>query len=505
MFAQTYLSNISLSLELLPVFQKLQQLDDELCHHGQRLLRNIVTHRKGLIKKHYKAVRNHVYLAGSLTEHGTIARIFEENQIFSDHLNREVEADLNYDLFEITEEQKSVIEDVPDKIGYVHVRVDLDLMKSSRKLGWVVQDDEIAEIIRKTTTHDGLLQPYKVKEVTLEKVEFKNTDHIIELLMAAALNKPKKDIEITKDVQEITGATVASNFLLRVESKLFLKIAFDSATLITLPWWPSIGKEWKWRKRNWPSQEKIDEMSSVCYLIGKPFDTYDIESTEFRYSFGHIERELVNMRSKHQNLIYLIFKIVLYKWVKPINPSKISSYIVKTIMLWTCEQFPPDHKMWDEDFASMTQTLSYLLKKLQEVFQDGYLECYFVKEIDIIKRIPLDDKKKASEQVKKILENLNVYLPFPVKKELNAGHEILDAIKSTADVFEEWERKDYSRLIRQPKLIQDSLQFYIESDDFKKLRQKFKEKLQRETDRILDQISDEAKRFEKRLKKVFKF
>ena len=72
------------------------------------------------------------------------------------------------------------------------------------------------------------------------------------------------------------------------------------------------------------------------------------------------------MRSEHQRVIYLIFKILFYKWIKPLDQEKLPSYIAKTIVFWTCENYPPEHVIWKNDFKSTIKIIELLLEKVLE-------------------------------------------------------------------------------------------------------------------------------------------
>ena len=91
-------------------------------------------------------------------------------------------------------------------------------------------------------------------------------------------------------------------------------------------------------------------------------------STKLRYSFGHLERKLMHLKSNHQNVIYLIVKSIFYRWINPIDEDNLTSFLVKTIMLWTCEQYEPDSKFCDFYNNSSMIIITNLFKKLGKLF-----------------------------------------------------------------------------------------------------------------------------------------
>ena len=185
----------------------------------------------------------------------------------------------------------------------------------------------------------------------------------------------------------ITKATVQDNFDVYINEKLILNIAWDISTLIRINWWPDVANEWIFRKRNLPKQTVINDLTKVSYLIAKSSASPNLESntSELRYSFAHLERELTSRRSSDQNYIYLIFKSMFYKWIKPIDPDVISSFIVKTIMFWVCEEYYPNHRIWRK--KSCVRTLNRLFCKLLSALEDRHLPYYFIPSINVIDTI----------------------------------------------------------------------------------------------------------------------
>jgi len=281
-----------------------------------------------------------------------------------------------------------------------------------------------------------------------------------------------------------------------VNKQPFVAVSFDTVLLFRLPWWPSIADQWKERQRNWPSQTAIDNISSVSYIIAKPSrdGKNDRETTELRYAFSHVERNLVDMRKPHQNFVYLIFKVMFYKWIKLIDSDRMTSFIAKTIMFWTCEEFPPDHEFWNDDEQSVIEALSYLFKQMLEAFKSENLPYFFLADVNVIEsfsEIAESKKEELRTKVSSILSNITAFIHYQIENEMKAGNEILNTIKATYQVFEEIKRNDYRRLLHQPELIPDVLEFFMNEVDF--------DKIKREAKRIEDQIKNEVKRTESRI------
>ena len=90
------------------------------------------------------------------------------------------------------------------------------------------------------------------------------------------------------------------------------------------------------------------------------------------------------------------------------------SYIVKTTMLWICEQYTPDDPVWS-NFEKSVQTL---LSKLMEALQSGCLSHFFIPEINLLARICKDARQKCINIIKDIQENVFMAAPFDIDEKL---------------------------------------------------------------------------------------
>ena len=102
---------------------------------------------------------------------------------------------------------------------------------------------------------------------------------------------------------------------------------------------------------------------------------------------------------------------MFYKWIKPLDPEQLSSFIFKTIMMWTCEEYPPDHVVWEEDDFSTLQAVSYLFKEMHKSLQKGSLPYYFIPSINVIANITKDIKTMVTDKIISILSNIKHYIP----------------------------------------------------------------------------------------------
>ena len=396
----------------------MQRVDEEYCSTVQELLLKILIFKSemgiGLIKPY--GIKN-VRIAGSIAEGTALARFFRRNDLFPDRLNREMEADFEYILFEIPENLKENIEDLyGNKIGFLNLRLDLNFLRSVNQAGWSLDEEEI-ELILKNAAPCGYLLPYRLKEMALEKLRLNDSEQIVRKAFAYVLNKKSQDISFTNKKESINKSSMKFEGIVNSEKKAFLALLFDFVHLIRLKWWPEIANEWKTRKRNWPNDENIiNELTKESFIITKPThdEDFDFDTNELRYSFSHVEKQLIEMRSCYQNMTYLIFKSMIYKWLSIIDrkENEIKSFLGKTVMFWVCEaNNKEDKNFWKEDYESLVYVLKHLFTEMKKYFEAGFMPYYFIPKINVIESIPVTTQNKVIQKIHAILQNIEYHLP----------------------------------------------------------------------------------------------
>jgi len=172
--------------------------------------------------------------------------------------------------------------------------------------------------------------------------------------------------------------------------------SIDFVPCLKLMFWPSVAAEWKTRDRMWPDHPVIESIANKCvHLVEKAFCHVDVD---WRLSFSVAEIELATRWSPAQHFVYFIFKSLFYKFIKPLctddaaadislrtsNKKYTTSYMAKTVMMWTSESF--DQSWWTE--ADAGECLTVLLLSLQSAFQCSKLHHYFVSSLNLLEGLP---------------------------------------------------------------------------------------------------------------------
>ena len=393
----------------------MQRLDEEYCTAMQELLLKIFKIEMGIGLIKPDGIKN-VRVAGSSAEGAAIARLFRRNDLFPDHLNREMEADFEYILFEIPENLKENVEDLHGKkTGFLNLRLDLDFLRSVNQSGWSLDEEEIA-LILDLAAPNGYLLPYRLKEMAIDKLRFNDSDELVRTAFAFVLSKKLQDISFTDMKEGINKSSMKYEGIVKTKQNPYLALLFDVVLLVKLKWWPKIANEWKTRKRNWPSNENVKELTKESFIITKPthHEDVDYDTNELRYSFSHVEKQLVEMRSRYQNMTYLIFKSMIYKWLSTIDgeENEIKSFLGKTVMFWVCEANSKEDKtFWTEDYESLLNVLRHLFAEMSKYFAAGFMPYYFIPKINVIESIPVATRDKVMLKIQAILQNIECHLP----------------------------------------------------------------------------------------------
>src|SRR6218665_1106438 len=165
------------------------------------------------------------------------------------------------------------------------------------------------------------------------------------------------------------------------------KIGRDNVYSISCPLWPQDAHEWISRKRinGWPPTETINAIAkSGFHLVSKAHGRNPNDDTQWRYSFSAAEAILIhNKWTDVQKYIYHLLRIiktdVVSKWEGK-DKAFLSSYYVKTLMLWACEEKPS--KFWKE--ANIVTSVRELLLNLIEKLMERNMPHYFVSVINIM-------------------------------------------------------------------------------------------------------------------------
>lgn len=155
----------------------------------------------------------------------------------------------------------------------------------------------------------------------------------------------------------------------------------DTVVALKCREWPKIAEEWIERRRefDWPDGALIEEaVEKGCYLVPIGGHQSQCEELEWRISFVLGERLLIRNMNFIQRFVYAILKTIR-KEIFGHFSAIISSYIIKTAVLWVSEE--NDVSNWEPGFVLRYVRLCFL--KILNFLQVGFCPNYFMRKCNL--------------------------------------------------------------------------------------------------------------------------
>ncbi|XP_060595707.1 uncharacterized protein LOC132749822 [Ruditapes philippinarum] len=150
------------------------------------------------------------------------------------------------------------------------------------------------------------------------------------------------------------------------------------------------------RKSGWPSQDIIDKiMSMPVYVVPVGKEGSINEDLQWRISFTMAEIHLIQAFSNTQSKVLVLMKLIAKHILQPLCTG-ITSYVVKTVMLWQAESIPQEEYSEENLLSRLIDALAFL----KTAVENKKLTCYMIPEKNL-----LDNKITRKEQ-RKVLRKL---------------------------------------------------------------------------------------------------
>ncbi|XP_060557308.1 uncharacterized protein LOC132717765 [Ruditapes philippinarum] len=177
----------------------------------------------------------------------------------------------------------------------------------------------------------------------------------------------------------------------------------DTVICLEINQWPSEAIIWKTRKRknNWPSKNTLDSLDTnvSCYVVPIGSKSSREQDMEWRISFTAIERHLIWSMNDTQFKCFVLLKALNKQYLKDI-----SSYHIKNVALWLCEETPETD--WKSEL--LVHCVRNGLLKLAEYVEKGILPHYIIPEKNLFLHKNNAEKKEAKTLIDDVLNNLNI-------------------------------------------------------------------------------------------------
>uniref|UniRef100_A0A7M5URV6 Mab-21-like nucleotidyltransferase domain-containing protein n=3 Tax=Clytia hemisphaerica TaxID=252671 RepID=A0A7M5URV6_9CNID len=274
----------------------------------EETLKNLLSSSTMEIIKNSNRVRNHFnesILTGSLNQGNFIASMFKANLKYTKHLiNRDIDIDLmtilNYEI----DNPVKCLHDIKGKPGHLQVLTSCLPVKK--------------------TWHNSFILKHKYLRSSHIKMQFLNqsnpTKYIIhrrsELFFRYHFKKHRKkckEFEL-RLFAEKTKSTVKVFWQLYVDEEPYLSFEVDVAVMFRIFHRPRVIIDFLKRTQ----YNLTKEISEYIYVLAKTSheEKNNINTTEWTYSFSHIENFILNSFSDAKKLVYVIFKSIFNKSLK---------------------------------------------------------------------------------------------------------------------------------------------------------------------------------------------
>ena len=328
-------------------------------------------------------------LSGSMVEGATMVRCFQKNEDW-----REIEMDIMFNLFTIPQEVSHLLESVQDKPGFVRLPFCRELCSGFYNDSIIkLRGDKKVPLYLDRMPH--YISPLVIKDIST-----------LEGFMSRVMPCSESKTETT--IEQIFS------------TKPFVHTSIDYVPAVRLQFWPHQAANWITRCRLWPPQDTIQSIvDKGCQVVPRSSPGGDVHS-EWRRSFSGPEGMIAQLRTTEQQQAYYFFKMFFYRYLKCVEPTEpegkpLFSYIIKTTMLWACEELPPEDPIW----ASLEKSVQMLLFKLLGSLETGFLTHYFIPEINLLERVSQDVRVKCVAIISRWQSNILMTAPFdmPEKRE----------------------------------------------------------------------------------------
>lgn len=268
---------------------------------------------------------------------------------------------------------------------------DIDFMGTANgfvvdPLQWCIVDSETVYGYSSTTeTHPGYLRV----ELKQENVDNIDEDFVVKR-GSKYYFKARKLIESSMSMypQSVAHKHGPGSCDLAIGTGFPLHL--DNVVALKCSTWPAIDWVSRTRPSGWPSKALIAKVvSEGCHVVSKSHPTSSESNVEieFRYSFSMAEVEICKEFSEKQKQCSMLFKLAVMNTLKQESPStehKLSSYHLKTVLWWVCENIAP--QKWTRD--TIGSCLLALLDQLLEFLFRRNIPNYFLPENNMISHFP---------------------------------------------------------------------------------------------------------------------
>ena len=210
--------------------------------------------------------------------------------------------------------------------------------------------------------------------------------------------------------------------------------SLDVVPAIRFSGWPVCCSAWPERKRAWPPAELVKEIVGSGFRVVSKTSPQGDEELEWRLSFSTAEIKLMSAKGMgNRNYCYRMFKTAIKGTVMS-TCKLLTSYHLKTLLLWASERHPPDY--WSDD--NIAVCFLGLLDDLLHALVNHSLPHYFIPKLNLLANCSPDHLYHIASQVSAIRQ-------CPVKRLQIPGSDP-KGYENFMAAMGEWKEMDYGAI-----------------------------------------------------------
>lgn len=279
---------------------------------------------------------------------------------------------------------------------------DFDIMISFNFLLYIANEDQLRSDVKTDipfvarVSHDKVppgyakLEPIIDEEVALTSSLVVRVDNRLFVSSSSALSTlmPSHRLLVGKIGREeeekvqFVRHGPASSVVVQSEEEGFAKR--DVVCGFCCQFWPKCAQKWVTRDREWPAREVVVTAAKKgCHLVPTGFPGSKTEHLEWRYSFAKAEREIMWLFNDCQRKCYALLKILNKEIVAiQFDTEILTSYHVKTAMLWVLEEIPSSE--WEG--KNLFDGVRICMAKLMTFVRSRLCPHYFIDDANLFGR-----------------------------------------------------------------------------------------------------------------------
>ena len=256
---------------------------------------------------------------------------------------------------------------------------------------------------------------------------------LVELKAITDLNREKPEVEKTSEEMEMKDFdinVIPHGPAIQIDERYLEEdiepfLSYDVVPAIKFNGWPKCSQKWVSRERLWPPQSLVKEIIQEGFHLVPKTSPQGDEELEWRISFSKAEVKLMRAKGLGQrNYCYRMFKMAVKENISSAC-KLVSTYHLKTLLLWASERHPPDR--WSDE--NIAPCFLGLLDDLLHSLVNCSCPHYFIPELNLFANCSTDHLHYLASQVSAIRKSPLKYLKRPRENPTESYNNFIAAMK----------------------------------------------------------------------------